>query len=132
MLRDTLMNWIQRLELTISGRESILIFKEEFEEYLHLIDTFKSDQSVANRVRKATSRECMKVDLIENLIMTDAFEGVATIEELSDDHLKTCTTQWRQRNLRISEIGSRRSSRSRNTFLTLSILKEVSNSMSLQ
>ena len=40
-------------------------------------------------MRKATIRDCIKVDLIENLVMTDAVEGVTAITELTDGHVES-------------------------------------------
>ena len=86
MVRDTLINQIQRPELRKPGRDQVVRFKEEYDEYVRLIDTFNMDRTPTNRVRKATVRECINIDLLENLIMVDAFQ-VTDIEELTDEHV---------------------------------------------
>lgn len=87
MPRDTLVSQIQRPELTKPGRDSVVKFKEEFDEYTRLIDTFNTDRTPATRLRKATIRECIKVDLLENLIMTNLIPEVENIQELSNEQV---------------------------------------------
>lgn len=89
MTRDTLISQIQRPELSKPGRDNVVKFKEEYEEYGRLITSFNSDRSESDKIRKSSIRECMKVDLLENLIMTDAFNNITDIANLTDADILT-------------------------------------------
>lgn len=84
------MSAIQRPELSKTGRDSVVKFREEYKEYARLIDSFNTDRSPSNPVRKASVGNCIRVDLLENLIMADVIKNVDDITNPSDYHVK----QW--------------------------------------
>lgn len=90
MPRDTVLTQVQRPELSKPGRESVTKFREEYEEYTRLIEAYNVDRPANSRLRRSTIRECVTVDLLENLIMTNLIEGCEDINELTDEHVK----QW--------------------------------------
>lgn len=82
MPRDTLVSTIKRSELSKAGRDSVVKFKEEFDEYARLIDPFNGDRTAVRHVRKCV-RKCIKVDLLANLIMMDIIKNVDEIANLT-------------------------------------------------
>lgn len=88
MPRDTLVSFIQWPERSKPRRDSVVKFREDYEEYARPIDFVNNDRTPSNRVRNAPVRECIRFDLLENVIMTDIIKDVDDITNLSDDHVK--------------------------------------------
>lgn len=62
-------------------------FRDDYDEYVRLISSFNTYRTLTNRLCKSTVHVFVNVDLLENLIMTEAVNDVDNESNLSHVHV---------------------------------------------
>jgi len=83
--RDTVISQVRQPELVEGSRAQVVQFQEQYDEHIRTINTINADRTTSNRLRIPSIRECIKIDLLENLIMTGEIPDVSDIKDLTNE-----------------------------------------------
>lgn len=82
---DTVISQVKQPELTRGARDHVIKFKEQYDEYVRVMNAVNADRAPNQKLRIASIREFIRIDLLENLSMTTEIPDVEDISGLSDE-----------------------------------------------
>jgi len=85
---NNIVSQVNHPNLTEASRAAVYKFKEEYDEYKRKIATYNQDRQQRDKLHQATVRECVSIELLETMILTEEIEDVGSISNLTDEKVE--------------------------------------------